>query len=1014
MICQRLVNMINLTPQLRILVVEDNLGDYVLLEEYLHETGLDIKEVENVISVAEAKQILIEREFDLIFLDLSLPDSFGLQSLTDLHQITTHIPIVVLSGMGETQITTEAIVKGAQDYLIKGELDAKLLSKTIRYSIERKRNLEKIKQSNERYTLVSNATVGVVWDINFVSSEVLRSGDAFWRSHGYNEQDFTLAFDFWQQRVHPDDLEAVQQKITSHLVKKERKFWEHEYRFRKENGEYFYVHDRGSIIYNNDEQPIRMIGTMMDITERKISEELVRKSEHNYRQIFLNNPNPMWIHDAESGAFLEVNPAAMEHYGYGKEEFLALTLADVRLDELSGGTVLHQKKNKEKIMVEIISYPINYAGKQAMQTLINDVTEKLRTQQEKQVVQQTIERFRNASSLNQGLTDSLKCVREYIGWEYAEIWIPDYAHNNIHLQASQYAHGIAQAKTLPIASTIFQKDNHEAYTWHTIALASSPAFCVQLPSNQIQTVVSLPILYNNKIVSWLMLATEQLSEVDFKIINFMEGLCKQLGSEIEKRNADEQLNHFFMLSSDLLGIATLDGHFVRVNNAFSRVLGYEPQEIYSRPLIDFVYEEDLFATQKVIQELSTKQTMSYMENRFVAKDGSIKWLSWSTTFLPDEKLVFASGRDVTRQKEEELQLRLLESVIINSNDAIVITEPTLDAAPKVVYFNPAFLSLTGYEQHEVVGNPARLLQGENTSLAELEKIDLALATWTEQEVELISYRKNGEEFWASLAVIPVPDKTGAFTHWISIFRDVTLRKKNEAEREMLIKELTDNNTDLKQFTFITSHNLRAPLSNLLGILELIDTSSIPDEMTRFLFDKFRESSNQLNQTVSDLLNVLVIKNKVNLEKKTLCISKEFESVVSSIRYQIREANASLDLNFNAIDEVSFDASYLQSILLNLLTNAIKYRSPKRPLQISVFTQETPDYIELHFSDNGIGIDMKRHHSKIFGLYQRFHDYPDSKGLGLYIVSSQIRALGGKIEVRSEVDLGTTFIAYFAK
>ncbi|WP_141234928.1 ATP-binding protein [Flectobacillus sp. BAB-3569] len=204
------------------------------------------------------------------------------------------------------------------------------------------------------------------------------------------------------------------------------------------------------------------------------------------------------------------------------------------------------------------------------------------------------------------------------------------------------------------------------------------------------------------------------------------------------------------------------------------------------------------------------------------------------------------------------------------------------------------------------------------------------------------------------------------------------------------------------------------MSNLIGILDLVEPESIRDEMTLELLEKFKESTLLLNQTINDLLDVLVMKNRVNLEKKPLSLKAEFDKVKSSIGYQIREANASLQTDFSGVGEVSFDSSYLESILLNLLTNAIKYRSLSRPLEIQVFTIDTPNYVELHFTDNGIGIDLKRHRSKIFGLYQRFHDYPDSKGLGLYIVSSQIRALGGKIDVQSEVDKGTTFIVYFAK
>jgi PAS domain S-box-containing protein len=1036
--------MIHIAPQLKILVVEDNLGDYILFEEYLHDTGLDVKDVQNVISVAEAKKILAQQDFDLVFLDLSLPDSVGIQSLIDLNHIIAHIPIVVLSGMEETQTTTQAIINGAQDYLIKGELDAKLLSKTIRYSIERKKNLEKIKQSNERYTLVSNATIGMVWDINLITREVVRSGDAFLQQHGYDEHEFTSNFDFWGLRVHPDDYLELNQRINQHLEKAETKFWESEYRFQNGNGEYFYVHDRGSTIFGADGQPARMIGTMMDISERKTSEELLRISEHNYRQIFFNNPNPMWIYDAETLAFLEVNPAAIKHYGYTREEFLSITLSDVRPEEdatifftqelitqqIAGAKevfVVHQKKNREKIIVEITAYPIDFGGKQAMQTLINDVTEKVRNQKEKQVVVQAIESFRNASSLTIGLNESLKCIRDFAGWEYGEIWLSDYHQEHIRLQtfdsSSSFPELTAMAmsiieQNIPFKESIYQIVEKQKFAFWSNNVQIEPYFIrkAQAKNLDIKAAVSVPIMYNEKIIGWILLFSQQTGNPDIKIINFLESVCKQLGSEIEKRNADEQLNHFFMLSSDLLGIATLDGYFVRVNNSFSRILGYQENTINGSLLLDYVHPEDKEETHRVVKGLAEKQAVSFMENRFIAQNGDTKWVSWSVTFLPDEKLVFASGRDITKQKEEELQLRLLESVITNSNDAIVITEPILSKqnGQKVVYFNKSFLQLTGYNATEIIENPTQLLRGANTNIAELEKINEAMATWTPAEAEVIIYKKTGEEFWTNLSVIPVPDKTGVFTHWISIFRDITARKKGEAEKEILIKELTDSNTDLKQFTFITSHNLRAPLSNLLGILDLIEPSVIQDEMTLFLIEKFKESTLQLNQTVNDLLNVLVIKNKVNLERKTLQFETEFEKVKTSIQYQINEASALLKTDFTAINTVSFDSTYLESILLNLLTNAIKYRSPKRSLELNIFTKDTPEYIELYFMDNGIGIDLKRHHSKIFGLYQRFHDYPESKGLGLYIVSSQIRALGGKIEVQSEVDKGTTFVVYFAK
>jgi signal transduction histidine kinase len=160
---------------------------------------------------------------------------------------------------------------------------------------------------------------------------------------------------------------------------------------------------------------------------------------------------------------------------------------------------------------------------------------------------------------------------------------------------------------------------------------------------------------------------------------------------------------------------------------------------------------------------------------------------------------------------------------------------------------------------------------------------------------------------------------------------------------------------------------------------------------------------------------LIIKNKVNAKKEELCIEKNLERVVTSIQTTIDEFEVEIQTDFSATRVVEFNHNYFESILLNLLTNAVKYRSPDRKPVIKISTEVIEDDgVKLYFSDNGLGIDLERYGDRIFGLYQRFHDHADSKGLGLYIVNSQVRAMGGTIELESEVNKGTTFIITFKK
>jgi PAS domain S-box-containing protein len=244
------------------------------------------------------------------------------------------------------------------------------------------------------------------------------------------------------------------------------------------------------------------------------------------------------------------------------------------------------------------------------------------------------------------------------------------------------------------------------------------------------------------------------------------------------------------------------------------------------------------------------------------------------------------------------------------------------------------------------------------------------------------------------------------------YRDITLRKLEEEQRYALIEELIQSNADLKQFGFITTHNLRAPLTNLLAIVDLLDFNKIKDETTKELLEAFKTATFQLNDTLNDLIKVLFIR-----ENKFLALNRiNFQSVVAKNIHDLNSLITSSDIDikfdFTEAPSVLFDENYLESIFLNLMSNSIKFASTDRKLEIRIKSKYEGDFIILEFSDNGIGMDMERVKDRIFGLYQRFHDRPDCKGIGLYLIHSQVTALGGTISVKSKVNVGTTFYITF--
>ncbi|MFB0911504.1 MAG: PAS domain-containing protein, partial [Flavobacterium sp.] len=406
------------------------------------------------------------------------------------------------------------------------------------------------------------------------------------------------------------------------------------------------------------------------------------------------------------------------------------------------------------------------------------------------------------------------------------------------------------------------------------------------------------------------------------------------------------------------------------------------------------------------------------EYRFKCADNSYKYVLDRGFLLKDEngKAVRMIGaiQDITKQKKEELRLKLLETVIVQTKDSIIITEANLNKRqlPKIVYVNPAFSLMTGYSSYEIVGQSPDLLRGINSDKNNIKKIISTIILKEESVIEMIAYTKNQEEFWLRFSMIPIYNSENELSHWVSIQKDVSEERNQEKEKEHLIRELTQNNKDLKQFSYITSHNLRAPLSNLTGLLNLIDDIPVEDPELKEILNGFSKSTHLLNETIDDLTKVMIIKDNPSIQKESVVLKEVFENVYSQLAFQIGAQKPIVQIDFEQAPVLKINKSYIESILLNLLTNSIKYKSTNKALKIVVSTHQKENYTTLIFQDFGIGIDLTRNRDKVFGLYQRFHNYPDSKGLGLYLVKSQVEAMGGTISIESEVDKGTTFTLIF--
>ena len=348
----------------------------------------------------------------------------------------------------------------------------------------------------------------------------------------------------------------------------------------------------------------------------------------------------------------------------------------------------------------------------------------------------------------------------------------------------------------------------------------------------------------------------------------------------------QKLEIFFDISPDLFCIAGYDGYFKRINPAVTSLLGFSREELFSRPINDFVHPEDKYITSEARKRLTKSHPLLNFENRYVTKNGETVWLSWTSMYLEKEELIFAIAKDITQKKELE------------------------------------------------------------------------------------------------------------------------------SERNLLLLNLTEINQKLKHLTYTATHDLRAPVNNFLSIFKLLEFSNIEDPETLELLEMLKSSSDNLNETLNNYVDILYGEDIKSLDIGKVNFSESLGSVLKSIPSLIKNSNTIIKSDFHELEEIEFNHTFLSSIFLNLITNSIKYAKPGVDPIISINSTIHKEKKKLVFEDNGLGFDMEKVKDKIFGINQKFHDHKDSKGIGLYLIYNHIKSLGGDIEVESQVNIGTRFIITF--
>lgn len=253
-------------------------------------------------------------------------------------------------------------------------------------------------------------------------------------------------------------------------------------------------------------------------------------------------------------------------------------------------------------------------------------------------------------------------------------------------------------------------------------------------------------------------------------------------------------------------------------------------------------------------------------------------------------------------------------------------------------------------------------------------------------------------------------------HLIDEQRKQLFNRNQSLESELIEKnikltetnsELIKHNNELRQFSYTVSHNLRGPVASLLGLIALIDRSRI-HELDQDVFSHLITATKQLDQIIKDLSKIIDIRHDIFRIRQRIVLESEVQDICQVLRKEIEDQHVDIRTNFTGCAHIYSIRPMVSSILYNLISNAIRYRSSERTPVVQITSTENDDYYFLEVEDNGLGIDLNKNQDNLFKLYKRFHFHTEGKGLGLYLVKLQCESLGGVVTVESEVNRYTRF------
>ena len=555
---------------------------------------------------------------------------------------------------------------------------------------------------------------------------------------------------------------------------------------------------------------------------------------------------------------------------------------------------------------------------------------------------------------------------------------------------------------------------------------------VNMP-NGFQFYAGIPVLAENGItIGFLSILDHQprtLSEQQLKNIiilgNQIQTLLKlrlkinklRQAEEIAVKNA-QLANNIFDNAIDAIVILNKDCEILKWNPAAEKIFGWHTEELTGRYLHEVIIPEKLKnAYLSTINNLNLSIKNHTIEIEAINKTQQPVFITMgiSPSTIDKELQYNCYIKDISLERSVNSNLNkqkhFYETVLNNIPTDIAV----VDKNHRYLFVNPGAIKNDELRKFALGKNDFEYFEqtGRSTDLAKFrhQKFEEVKSTMKEIEWEDTVTAADGTKKIKLRRFFPVCDENNELSILIGYGLDITERKSLELKQAELVKQLSFQNTQLVDFCNIVSHNLRAPLVNMSMLVDFIENCEDLDEQKE-LISKLSPVIDNLHGSFNELVESIQIRQDLEIQSTNIDMQEVLDKTMSGFSVECSKYNIQLITNFDERDTINFPAKYMNSILNNLISNAIKYRSADRQLSINISTQKKGKKTILSIEDNGLGIDLKKHGHNMFKIGKVFHRTQHSKGFGLFMTKTQIEAMGGTIEVSSEPDKGTIFTITF--